>query len=256
MTTPRALSGIALSTLEQLLQAIETGRLACPITLSDFAACGFRGAAVDAAALFNELDESAVTFALRVAIAERVHRPPPRLNLVWTGPETRASVARGTSFVVEQLFASAQRSVIVGGYCFDTADMLRPLYRAMVDRPVSVTLFLDIQGTAATVEGGEAFANVFIDGFFRDVWTFGDPKPAVYYDPRTAIPGPPWTSLHAKCVVVDDERALITSANFTDRGHARNIETGVLVEDVAFAEELAGQWRQLVSEGLVRQYRS
>ena len=93
-----------------------------------------------------------------------------------------------------------------------------------------------------------------MDAFFRDVWTFGAPKPDVYYDPRTAMKGPPWASLHAKCVVVDDARALITSANFTDRGQTRNIEAGVLIEDKAFAEELAGQWRQLVSEGKVTRY--
>jgi phosphatidylserine/phosphatidylglycerophosphate/cardiolipin synthase-like enzyme len=83
---------------------------------------------------------------------------------------------------------------------------------------------------------------------------FGEPKPDIYFDPRTASPGPPWASLHAKCVVVDDERALITPANFTDRGQTRNIEAGLLVDGAAFAGELAGQWRHLVSEGLVRKY--
>jgi phosphatidylserine/phosphatidylglycerophosphate/cardiolipin synthase-like enzyme len=87
------------------------------------------------------------------------------------------------------------------------------------------------------------------------IWTFGQPRPTVYYDPRTATPGPPWASLHAKCIVVDDECALVTSANFTDRGQTRNIEAGVLVTDTTFAEQLAGQWRQLVREGLVEQYR-
>jgi phosphatidylserine/phosphatidylglycerophosphate/cardiolipin synthase-like enzyme len=89
-------------------------------------------------------------------------------------------------------------------------------------------------------------------------WKFGVPKPDVFYDPRTAIrgdiPGHEWATLHAKCIVVDDERSLITSANFTDRGQTRNIEAGVLIEDRAFSEELAAQWRQLVSEGLVRKY--
>ena len=250
--THRALSSVPLSDLEQLLEALQSRRLACPLTSSDLSACGFRGALLDAVSLLKNLDEEALTIVLRVAIAERVHRPPPRLNLVWTGPETRASIARGTSFVVEQLFASAKKSVIVGGYCFDTPDILRPLHRGMVERGVSVAMFLDITDRATTVEGGDACASAFIDRFFQNVWTFGDPKPAVYYDPRTAIPGPPWASLHAKCVVVDDERALITSANFTERGHERNIETGVLVEDRAFAEELAGQWRQLISEGIVR----
>jgi phosphatidylserine/phosphatidylglycerophosphate/cardiolipin synthase-like enzyme len=191
---------------------------------------------------------------LQLVIAERIHRPPPRLDLVWTGPETRASVARSTGLVVQRLFESARRSVIVGGYSFDTPEILEPLYWAMKERGVNAMLFLDIDGTAATIAGADAFATSAIDRFLRDVWTFGTPKPELYYDPRTASPGPPWASLHAKCIVVDDERSLITSANFTDRGQTRNIEAGVLIEDAAFAAELAGQWRQLVSEGLVRRY--
>jgi phosphatidylserine/phosphatidylglycerophosphate/cardiolipin synthase-like enzyme len=83
-------------------------------------------------------------------------------------------------------------------------------------------------------------------------------KPEVYYDPRTAIrgdaPGYDWATLHAKCVVVDDEKSFITSANFTERGQTRNIEAGVLITDTAFSEQLAGHWRQLVSVGLVRRY--
>jgi phosphatidylserine/phosphatidylglycerophosphate/cardiolipin synthase-like enzyme len=156
--------------------------------------------------------------------------------------------------VVQRLFESANRSVLVGGYSFDAPEILEPLYRAIKERGVDVTLFLDIDGTATTAEGAEAFATAFIDRFFRTVWTFGLPKPDVFYDPRTAAPGPPWASLHAKCIVVDDERSLITSANFTDRGQTRNIEAGVLIEDTGFAAELGAQWRQLVGVGLVKKY--
>jgi len=48
--------------------------------------------------------------------------------------------------------------------------------------------------------------------------------------------------------------SLFTSANFTDRGQTRNIETGVLIEHETFSAELAGQWRQLVRAGLVTRY--
>jgi hypothetical protein len=50
---------------------------------------------------------------------------------------------------------------------------------------------------------------------------------------------------------VDDRFALVTWANFTDRGQTRNIEAGVLVEDRAFASALAAQWRGLIESGLV-----
>jgi phosphatidylserine/phosphatidylglycerophosphate/cardiolipin synthase-like enzyme len=153
---------------------------------------------------------------------------------------------------VRDLFHSARRSVIVGGYAFDRPGILEPLHVGMRDRGVTALLFLDIPGEARSVEEADAFAVAAIDRFFREVWTFGPPRPEVYYDPRTAAPGPPWASLHAKCIVVDDERALITSANFTERGQTRNIEAGVLIEDRAFAEELGAQWRLLIAAGLVR----
>jgi phosphatidylserine/phosphatidylglycerophosphate/cardiolipin synthase-like enzyme len=240
--------------LEQLLLAVERGRLECPFWDADLVDAGFMGITADVVETLRGVDSAGVRVALRVAIAERVHRPPPRLDLVWTGPETRASVARSTALVVEHLFESAAVSVIVGGYSFDAPEILEPLHRAMKERGVAAMLFLDIPGEAKTLTGADAFATAFIDRFLREVWTFGSPKPDIFYDPRTAAPGPPWASLHAKCVVVDDERAFVTSANFTDRGQTRNIEAGVLIEDRAFSEELGGQWRQLVSEGLVKRY--
>lgn len=257
MKTARGLSRIALPVLEQLLVAVERERLECPFSEADLIDAGFKGIATDVLEAVLGADAVGLAIALRVAIAERLHRPPPRLDLVWTGPETKASTAKDTGLVVRRMFESAQRSVIVGGYTFDRPEILRPLHEAMVTRGVRATFFVDIDG-ATHPEDAERFATAAVDRFFRDVWTFGLPKPDVFWDPRTAIrgdiPGHEWATLHAKCIVVDDERAFITSANFTDRGHTRNIEAGVLIEDTAFSEELAGHWRQLVNEGFVRRY--
>lgn len=254
MMAVRGLSRIALPMLEHLLGALERGRLECPFTEADLLEAGFKGIADDVVDAFLGIDRAGVCSALRLVIAERVNRPPPRLDLVWSGPETKASTSRSTNLVVERLFEDAQRTVIVCGYSFDTPDILRPLHRAMVERRVAAQLFVDITGEATSVAGATAFATAFIDKFFRQVWTFGAPKPDVFYDPRTAAPGPPWASLHAKCIVVDDERTFITSANFTDRGQTRNIEAGVLIEDKVFSEELAKQWRQLIAEHVVTKY--
>lgn len=248
------LSRISDPMLSVLETALEQGRVDCPIRAADLLDLGFRSYAEDVAEALRGLDRAGALAAVRVAIAERKHRPPPRLDLVWTGPETRTSTAQDTALVVERLFDEAKRTVIVAGYTFDTPEILAPLSRAMKERGVTVTLFLDIDSHAETATEADAFASKQIDRFFQTVWTFGLPKPDVYYDPRTAAPGPPWVSLHAKCVVVDDARAFITSANFTDRGQNRNIEVGVLIEDARFAEHLAAQWRQLVATGLVRRY--
>lgn len=257
MSFPKGLSRIPLPMLEELASSIEQGRVDCPLTQAGLIDSGLRGRTQDIVDALGETDRRGVLAAIRITIAERMHRPPPRLDLVWTGPETKASVARSTGLVVEELFASAKKSVIIGGYRFDRPQILKPLYQAMKDLGVTVMVFVDIDGATPNRADADTFATAAIDKWMRKVWTFGAPKPEIYYDPRTATldeRGYDWATLHAKCIVVDDERSLITSANFTDRGQTRNIETGVLIEDKAFAEELAGHWRQLVSEGLVRKY--
>ena len=60
------------------------------------------------------------------------------------------------------------------------------------------------------------------------------------------------STMHAKCVVVDDREVLITSANFTGRAQHANVELGVLIRDSAFASRVSGQWRALVTHGLFR----
>ena len=51
--------------------------------------------------------------------------------------------------------------------------------------------------------------------------------PALFYDPRSLETGDTRASLHAKCVIVDRLRALVTSANFTDAAQRKNVEVGV-----------------------------
>jgi phosphatidylserine/phosphatidylglycerophosphate/cardiolipin synthase-like enzyme len=51
-------------------------------------------------------------------------------------------------------------------------------------------------------------------------------------------------------------RSLVTSANFTQRGQDRNIETGVLIDDRGFAVQLESQWRGLIQSGMVERFAS
>lgn len=255
MSEPAGLSDVSLTDLRALLQAVEQARVPCPLEATALSASGFAHAAAEVTRALSGLSREGVTAALRIAIAERVHRPPPRLDLVWTGPEARTSTSRDTAVVVRQLFAEAQESVLVGGFRFDRGeDLFRPLHEGMQTRGVRAKFFLDIEGEARDPSGAAAFADAQITRFFDSNWPFDDPRPSMYYDPRTAVAGPPWASLHAKCVVVDERRAFITSANFTDRGQTRNIEAGVLIDDPDFATSLVAQWERLIAAGLVRRY--
>lgn len=93
----------------------------------------------------------------------------------------------------------------------------------------------------------------FADSFCSEDWP-GRRFPQVFYDPRSLVPlgGSPKASLHAKCVVVDDERAFVTSANLTEAAQERNIEAGVLIRDPVFARSLRYQFEILVSKALLK----
>jgi phosphatidylserine/phosphatidylglycerophosphate/cardiolipin synthase-like enzyme len=66
------------------------------------------------------------------------------------------------------------------------------------------------------------------------------------------VDGKKRASLHAKCIVIDEDRAFITSANFTEAAHERNIEAGTVITDTIFARGLKSQFDTLVDHGALR----
>jgi hypothetical protein len=65
------------------------------------------------------LDTEAVLAAIIAVLAERRRGEDTKVDLVWTGPDVAASAARDTAVVVRELFARAERSVLVAGFSFD-----------------------------------------------------------------------------------------------------------------------------------------
>jgi hypothetical protein len=145
------------------------------------------------------------------------------IDLVTTGP--LPSAEGDTRVVVQQLFYEAKHSIFIAGYEFYKSE---PVFRALANRmaaepALQVRFCVNLSPVAG---GGEAAAiQVFLAEFQKSHWPAGCPFPAFYYDPRTILPRPALQHrLHAKCVVVDDEQAFISSANFTEAAHERNID--------------------------------
>lgn len=246
---------VPLPELRELHAAVEGERLRCPLTRVALQAGGFGSRVEEILGVLGGLEREPVLRLLDAVLAERASGGAPHLDLVWTGPEAPNASTRDTAVVVRRLFEEARESVLLGGYAFDHGEeILRPLHAALRDRGVRVRIFLDIPGEAPTVEAAPAYAVARVDHILTRNWPFGPPIPEIYYDPRTARPDH-FASLHAKCVVVDDARSLITSANFTARGQGRNVELGVLIDDPAFARRVTGHWSHLISVGLMIQYR-
>lgn len=269
MTGSGGLTRVATDDLEQLLAALESGALAAPLSKVGLGQSGY-GPLWEALEPFAALDGAALRLLIQTVIAERRAHPQRRLDLVWSGPDAGPSHARYTRVVVPELFARAARHVTLAGYSFDHGERLfEPLHRSMIDRKVAVRVFIDVgqvharlaqqlqrerRGArlapveAARAAGSAAYASAVCSLFHELYWPFGNPVPELYYDPRSADAST-FASLHAKCIVVDHETTLITSANFTERGRARNLEVGVLIRDQSFAASLEQQWFNLIAAG-------
>jgi phosphatidylserine/phosphatidylglycerophosphate/cardiolipin synthase-like enzyme len=174
-------------------------------------------------------------------------------QLVWTGPESRTAQSRDTSVVVQELFGHARRDVLVSTFVVhQAATVFAPLARRMDELPeLRARLFVHVGREWRDTVLDSELLREFGEELGRE-WPSAR-RPEVYYDPRGLLEqSEQRATWHAKCVVVDDDVALITSANFTDWAHHRNVEAGVLIRNREFVRQLRQQFESLIDARLVR----
>ena len=174
-------------------------------------------------------------------------------QLVWTGPESQTAQSRDTSVVVQELFGHARRDVLVSTFVVQQCAMVfAPLARRMDELPeLRARLFVHVGREWRDTVLDSELLREFGEELGRE-WPSAR-RPEVYYDPRGLLDqSDKRATWHAKCVVVDDDVALITSANFTEWAHQRNVEAGVLIKNREFVRQLRRQFESLIEEKLVR----
>lgn len=250
----RPLAALTASALRSLASAARSGRLSRPY--SAVAVGRLIGPAPASADELEGLglDPPALAIALDLLAAERdgVTEEADRIELVWTGPETTGSRSRDTLIVVRELFSRAETSVLVAGFAvYQGKHVFAPLASRMAERPsLRVRFFLNIQRPQGSAAAESEIVKDFVDTFRHRHWP-GARVPEIYYDPR-ALVAAERAVLHAKCIVVDDREAFVTSANFTEAAQERNIEAGVLVRDAALARSLSEQFDSLAATGVLK----
>lgn len=251
----RGLAGVSTTSLERLRTALANNRLRAPLSRDKLIAFGLREQLDALAFVLTGHPREATLALLDAVLAERAKYERPAPELVWTGPEGAHATARDTAVILRELFEGAKTRVILAGYSFQNAtEVLGPLHTSMRERGVAAVFFVQARQLEHPVPNPEATIQAQLQHFIDVSWPFGPPFPQLYCDRRALRPGPPWSSLHAKCVAVDGQRAFLSSANFTSRGQERNIEAGVLLNDPTFAAQLERQWLGLITAGLVLQW--
>jgi len=226
-------------TLHGIEQAAGTDAAAVAASLREFVADGYQPRHL------------ATVVAGIAAAADRTPKPTSLFDLVLSGPDLPGVPTADTAAVMRTLVTQAKREVILVGYAVhDGRKIFEPLARRMADVPgLAVTFCLDIQRAWNDPTPSSDLVTRFARDFREKHWPWPT-LPALYYDPRSLETGDARASLHAKCVIVDRERLLVTSANFTDAAQRRNVEAGVDIRHPPTAARLADYFAGLCRAGL------
>jgi phosphatidylserine/phosphatidylglycerophosphate/cardiolipin synthase-like enzyme len=178
-----------------------------------------------------------------------------RLDLVWSGEGVDfGEMCQHTATVVQRLFEEAQHSILIATYAIDIGDRAKHLFGKLAQRmdedsTLEVQLFINIPRKFKDETPSATLLREFAEKFRNNIWP-GKRYPEVFHDPRSLEIGEGTRAcLHAKCIIVDNEKALISSANFTEAAQERNIEAGILVDDKQIAMALRTQFKTLVERG-------
>jgi len=176
-----------------------------------------------------------------VAARSRAGSAADGIELVLSGPEVAGIPTGDTAATMRRLIADAQREVILIGYAVHRVrDLFEPLAdRLANDSSFTVQMYLDIARPFRDTSLSSEIVRRFALEFRHKHWPWAK-LPQIHYDPRAlASEQADRASLHAKCLITDRTRALITSANLTEAAQRRNIEAGVLLIRPAIAAQLA-----------------
>lgn len=159
------------------------------------------------------------------------NEPGQAVDLILSGPQLPGVPLSDTMATVRTLVAEATGELVLVGYAVHNAKAIFELLASrMVANPALRVVFcLDISRPHGDTSLTAEIVRRFSYEFRQNHWPWKN-LPEVYYDPRSLSEDPlRRSSLHAKCVIADRARAIITSANFTEAAWLRNIELGVLV---------------------------
>jgi len=140
------------------------------------------------------------------------------VETVWSGPASHHVPVRATAVVLADIVGQAQHELLLMTYSAKPHQILTESLCAAIARGVAVSVVVEtLQGAGSALSGDEPYrAFTGITGIELWHWPIS----------RRTEPG---AKMHAKLAVADRRTLLVSSANLTQAGVAKNIEAGLLI---------------------------
>lgn len=159
----------------------------------------------------------------------KYHVQQEHAEIVITAPDSFRVKSRKTHEVIMELLENAQKSIVLTGY--SVSDYFSEHIDCIIKKSqqgVYVNIFInDLEKQKDSLERLMAYQSKFL-------------KVYEYQKQEDKM-----AALHAKILVVDSNRSLISSANLSYHGLQGNIEMGILLESVDKAEKIEELLKEL-----------
>lgn len=172
-----------------------------------------------------------------------LHQRQTRAEVCWSGPIDSLQGFRSTAAAFAELMNSAERSILILTYSTSEVDQLRGVLEDAVRRGIAVRLICETFDVfnQVTVEGRLAsFGEAVLEAADVFLWP---------HDRRRTSGGRVFGSMHVKCLLVDSESMLLTSANWSAAAMQDNMELGVVIRDQELVGSVVDHFDQLISSG-------
>jgi hypothetical protein len=186
----RALSGNALNELATALRGDRVTRAISVVAVRYAVPSIGEAAEVEICSLLaSGLAAQHAALLLDALAAEHARRRDATVEVVTSGPDILGST-RDTGVVLRELFAQAERRVLIVGFAVHQG---RNVFAALAARmhqrsDLAVRLCLDVRRAAGDTARAEALLRRFADHFLQHEWP-GPRLPEVFYDPRSLTGG-------------------------------------------------------------------
>jgi hypothetical protein len=188
---------------------------------------------------------------LHAIIASRERDQTLMPDLVVSGPEVPGVPTADTYAVVQSLFQEAETEIVLAGYAFFNGRMLfQRLAEHKAKCPgLRIIFHVDVPRKYGDTTSADSLIIKYATEFREKHWPW-EPFPEVYFDARALDTDSKLrASLHAKVVVIDRKKLFLTSANFTESAHEKNIELGLLCAVPYLAERVCAYFEALRNSG-------
>jgi len=166
------------------------------------------------------------TIIVAINLIQEIHKKQNEIrkntSLVWTSPSIFHNSADNTKSVILRLISSAKKSITIIGYVMDygVKDVLTSLKEVAEKHTLKIKIVIDRADKPP--EGRRKIRSP--QEIIERAWPSTLKMPEIYKYAKHSSE----TVLHAKMIVIDSEKILVTSANLTGRAIHGNLEIGIL----------------------------